>query len=67
MWARVKGSTENALLRLPFDKAAVMICRGDCADARNQIENGAIQDSLLCVASLASRGECGGTEVRNDD
>ena len=39
MWARVKGKTENDLLKLPFKAAYMFRPAGDPAAARHQVED----------------------------
>jgi hypothetical protein len=46
MWARVKGKTENAMLRLPFAAAYMFRPRGDSAVARRQVKNSCLSNDL---------------------
>ena len=53
MWARVKGKTENALLRLPF-KAAYVSARSDSAGARSPLQDYCIPPRLYISQARAS-------------
>ncbi len=65
MWARVKGRTENELLREPF-RAAYMLRPGiHSTDARCEIENAAIF-RILCRTQLVVSGHSIGREKIRD-
>ena len=55
MWARVKGRTENALLKLPFRAAYMFRPRHYPADARRAIENVVVPNLLFVVAHRCCR------------
>lgn len=65
MWARVKGKTENALLRLPF-KAAFMFRPGYIQPLRG-IEDALVPSALRRDRTLLSDRASAFSEVRDDN
>jgi NAD-dependent epimerase/dehydratase family protein len=66
MWARVKGRTENALLRLPFKSGLFVPPRRDPAAARRAAEGG-LDTGHLCGHKAAAFAGCASRARRNDD
>ena len=65
MWARVKGKTENALLRLPL-KAAYMFRPGDPAIARHPVKNSQLPNPIHRSESVPPVAKVAPSAVRHD-
>ena len=66
MWARVKGKTENALMRLPFQGCLRVATRLYTADRRNQIEDRIVPGDLHRARPALSRRKGATAELLND-
>ena len=66
MWARVKGKTENDLLKLPFKAAYMFRPRRDPAAARYKIEDRLVPGGLCRGRTDADYPQPRGAEIRDD-
>ena len=67
MWARVKGKTENDLLKLPFKAAYMFRPAGHPAAARHQVEDRLGAGDLCRRRAAIDAAQSGGAELHDHD